>query len=208
MHPSDEDEDDLEDDDRSQPDERWARWGRVDHLEEREDDENFEPDEDDKDAEWYEDHFLGPDEDEEDEIAAELDDEEECECNEGGGRVTEAPLAKSVGRHRHQSSCWRCGQSVDDESLPRCSTGCGWVRCRCGSCLCDMPLNQRLERPHTVKIRHILAAVRYCPSCRGVGFRPSLEELNRRQLRRMRYVPDVSQFCQCRECCGKGYLTT
>lgn len=173
-------------------------------------DEDYEPDEDDKDAEWYENYFGGPDEDEEDEIAAELEGEEDedYEYEEGGGIVTGVPLITPTGRRRYQNVCWNCTQAVDDESLPRCLMACGWVRCKCGSCLCNMPLHRRLERPHTVKIKYIPAAVRYCSRCRGVCFVPSDEERQRQQSAGQNYTPDPSQYSRCGECGGKGYLTT
>jgi hypothetical protein len=96
-----------------------------------------------------------------------------------------------AGRHRYENQYWHCPRNVDDETLLRCSDGCGWVRCSCGSCLCDMPLQKRLERPHTVKIRYITDAVSHCPACEGVCF--------------TRYVSSPAQYMRCSRCGGKGY---
>jgi hypothetical protein len=81
-----------------------------------------------------------------------------------------------AGGHRYENQCWQGQRNVDDETLPRCSGGCGWVHCSCGSCLCDMPLQKRLERPHTVKIQYVTDAVSPCPACKGVCFTGSAAE--------------------------------
>ncbi len=112
---------------------------------------------------------------------------------------------RRVGRHRYENHCWACQRSVNDETLGRCSDGCGWVKCSCGSCLCDMPLLKRLQRPHKVKIRYITNAARPCPNCDGVCYVGSAAENCRRDALRQQYEPDVTQYTRCAECGGTGY---
>src|SRR5579871_2003470 len=109
-----------------------------------------------------------------------------------------------VSRHRYENQCWKCQRGVNDETLDRCADGCGWVKCSCGSWLCDMPLLKRLQRPHKVKIKYITRAARNCPRCDGVGFVWSEEESNRRDMEE-HYTPDLTQYSRCVECGGKGY---
>jgi hypothetical protein len=112
---------------------------------------------------------------------------------------------RRVSRHRYENHCWACGSSVNDETLDRCVDGCGWVKCSCGSCLCNMPLLKRLQRPHKVKIRYISRAARYCPRCDGVGYVCSAEEGLRKDALGEQYTPDLTQYKQCVACGGKGY---
>ncbi len=196
--------DDDEDEDFDDEDEDESDYGGED------DDEDEDTEEDDRGPGWYEGHFGGPEDGEL--LSADLDGDEPFEAEDfeyesGGGIVTAVPLAAPIGGRRYQNICWQCHQSVDDQSMPRCASGCGWVRCRCGSCLCDMPLPRRLPRPHTVKIKHIPAAVRRCPKCGGVCFVPSEPEAKRREASAEGYVPDPAQYSPCSHCQWRGYLT-
>jgi hypothetical protein len=108
---------------------------------------------------------------------------------------------------RDENHCWNCFQAVDYETSPRCITRCGWVKCSCGSCLCNMPLSRRLKKPYTVIVTYIREAACCCPVCEGVCFIASEQEQRRREAEGVTYRPDASEYSSCTKCRGKGYLT-
>jgi hypothetical protein len=203
----DDEEDDLDDDldwDDSDEDDLEDELDEDD-LDDGED-EIEDAEEDDRGPGWYEDHFGGPEEEDSEEWQAQRQEEdsseEASEHKHGGGIVTNVPLAQPTTHQAYENLCWQCREVVDDSSMPRCSTGCGWVRCRCGACLCDMPLAKRLERPYTVMIGFIDGAVRLCSTCGGVCFVPGGEPggAGAQQVGTLYYTP-------CALCGGRGFLT-
>lgn len=168
-------------------------------------DENEDAEEEDRGPGWYEHQWGGLVDDEEDRHALESE-IEDSEYEDGGGIVTNIPLVTPTGRQSYQNVCWKCTHTVDDECLPRCSTGCGWLRCQCGSCLCDMPKDRRLKRPYGIRIKYIASAARHCPNCRGICFAPSDQERRQKEQLGKDYVIDPAQYSSCSECAGRGYV--
>lgn len=79
-------------------------------------------------------------------------------------QIKPSPLAPKA---QDERKCWCCETPFTKLSGPRCSKGCGWVKCDHGACLCNMPLDKRLSDGYKVNIWHIDGAFAECPKCDG-----------------------------------------
>ena len=159
-------------------------------LDDDTEDENEDAEEDDRGSGWWESHFS---------IIKDVEDEIDEGEEEFGDEHDREEFERFSAKPSYLSHCWKCKMPVDDESLYRCSFGCGWIKCSCGSCLCDMPEEQRIERHHRIKIKHIILAKCICPSCRGTCFVSSRQSIEPTQ--------SMHKINRCSVCDGRGFFS-
>lgn len=97
--------------------------------------------------------------------------------------------SQPASKDKDDRKCWSCPTPITKLTGHRCSKGCGWVKCACGACLCNMPLAKRTGEGHAVRFRYIDGAFDKCPQCAGTCF----------QL-------EGDKVIDCPLCSGKGWV--